>query len=59
VGDRIRDLEGEMRILKSDTKLEALKEAQAITEVDAGVDYQDATIRVAGVRNVDASWLML
>jgi hypothetical protein len=59
VGDRIRDLEAEMRILKSDTKLEALKETQAITEVDAGIDYQDATIRVAGVHNVDASWFML
>jgi Ca2+-binding RTX toxin-like protein len=28
------------------------------TEVDAGVDYQDATIRVAGVHNVDASWFV-
>jgi Ca2+-binding RTX toxin-like protein len=29
------------------------------TEVDAGIDYQDATIRVAGVHNVDASWFVL
>jgi hypothetical protein len=29
------------------------------TEVDAGVDYQDATIRVAGVHTVDASWFVL
>jgi hypothetical protein len=28
------------------------------TEVDAGVDYQDATIRVAGVHTVDASWFV-
>jgi hypothetical protein len=29
------------------------------TEVDAGIDYQDATIRVAGVHTVDASWFVL
>jgi Ca2+-binding RTX toxin-like protein len=29
------------------------------TEVDAGVDFQDATIRVAGVHTVDASWFVL
>jgi Ca2+-binding RTX toxin-like protein len=29
------------------------------TEADAGVDYQDATIRVAGVHTVDASWFVL
>jgi hypothetical protein len=29
------------------------------TEVDAGIDYQDATIRVAGVHSVDASWFVL
>jgi Ca2+-binding RTX toxin-like protein len=29
------------------------------TEVDAGVDYQDATIRVAGAHTVDASWFVL
>jgi Ca2+-binding RTX toxin-like protein len=29
------------------------------TEVDAAVDYQDATIREAGVHNVDASWFVL
>jgi Ca2+-binding RTX toxin-like protein len=29
------------------------------TEADAGVDYQDATIRVAGVHMVDASWFVL
>jgi Ca2+-binding RTX toxin-like protein len=28
------------------------------TEVDAGVDFQDATIRVAGVHTVDASWFV-
>jgi hypothetical protein len=29
------------------------------TEVDAGVDYQDATIRVVGVHTVDDSWFVL
>jgi Ca2+-binding RTX toxin-like protein len=29
------------------------------TEVDAGVDFQDATIRVAGAHTVDASWFVL
>jgi Ca2+-binding RTX toxin-like protein len=29
------------------------------TEVDAGVDYQDATIRLAGAFTVDASWFVL
>jgi len=29
------------------------------TEADAGVDFQDATIRVAGVHTVDASWFVL
>jgi Ca2+-binding RTX toxin-like protein len=29
------------------------------TEVDAGIDYQDATIRVAGAHTVDASWFAL
>jgi Ca2+-binding RTX toxin-like protein len=29
------------------------------TEADAGIDYQDATIRVAGVHTVDASWFVL
>jgi Ca2+-binding RTX toxin-like protein len=29
------------------------------TEVDAGIDYQDATIRVAGGHTVDASWFLL
>jgi Ca2+-binding RTX toxin-like protein len=29
------------------------------TEADAGVDYQDATIRVAAVHTVDASWFVL
>jgi Ca2+-binding RTX toxin-like protein len=29
------------------------------TEVDAGVDYQDATIRLAGVHNVDSGWFVL
>jgi hypothetical protein len=29
------------------------------TEVDAGIDYQDATIRVAGAHTVDASWFVL
>jgi Ca2+-binding RTX toxin-like protein len=29
------------------------------TEVDAGVDYQDATIRVADVHTVDPSWFVL
>jgi Ca2+-binding RTX toxin-like protein len=29
------------------------------TEVDAGVDYQDATIRVVGVHTVDANWFVL
>jgi Ca2+-binding RTX toxin-like protein len=29
------------------------------TEVDAGIDYQDATIRVARAHTVDASWFVL
>jgi Ca2+-binding RTX toxin-like protein len=29
------------------------------TEVDAGIDYQDATIRVAGGHTVDAGWFLL
>jgi Ca2+-binding RTX toxin-like protein len=29
------------------------------TEVDAGIDFQDATIRVAGVHTVDDSWFVL
>jgi Ca2+-binding RTX toxin-like protein len=29
------------------------------TEVDAGIDYQDATIRVEGVGSVNASWFVL
>jgi hypothetical protein len=27
--------------------------------VDAGIDYQDATIRVARAHTVDASWFVL
>jgi Ca2+-binding RTX toxin-like protein len=29
------------------------------TETDAGIDYQDATIRIAGAHTVDASWFAL
>jgi hypothetical protein len=47
MGERIRDLELEMRVLKADTKLEALKETQIIVNgVQGGLNQRIENVAV-------------
>jgi Ca2+-binding RTX toxin-like protein len=53
---------GQIGYFTADTNGDSVNDMTYIllnTEMDAGVDYQDATIRLAGAFTVDASWFVL